>query len=245
MTDQPRLRVFAGPNGSGKSTIKSVVSPKLLGHYLNPDEIEKEVKSCDCLDIRNYNIKTNQTEIINFFTNHPLLTKTELGDYFNEIRFVQNEFIDFSNIGFDSYMSAILTDFLRQKYLTSHQSFTFETVMSSADKIETLKNAQLNGYKTYLYYVATEDPAINLLRIKHRVKSGGHSVPSKKVVSRYYRSLALLSDAIKYSNRAFIFDNSGNSKTWVAQIINGTDLELQTNQIPVWFQLYVMDKLNY
>ena len=41
----PRLRMFAGPNGSGKSTIKSVVSSKLLGHYLNPDEIEKEIKN--------------------------------------------------------------------------------------------------------------------------------------------------------------------------------------------------------
>jgi predicted ABC-type ATPase len=40
----PRLRIFAGPNGSGKSTIKTVISDSLLGHYLNPDEIEKEVK---------------------------------------------------------------------------------------------------------------------------------------------------------------------------------------------------------
>lgn len=35
----PRLRMFAGPNGSGKSTIKSMVPAKLLGVYLNPDEI--------------------------------------------------------------------------------------------------------------------------------------------------------------------------------------------------------------
>ena len=40
----PRLRMFTGPNGSGKSTIKTVISDSLLGHYLNPVEIEKEVK---------------------------------------------------------------------------------------------------------------------------------------------------------------------------------------------------------
>ena len=39
----PRLRMFAGPNGSGKSTIKSVVPAGLLGVYLNPDEIQKDI----------------------------------------------------------------------------------------------------------------------------------------------------------------------------------------------------------
>ena len=38
-----RLRMFAGPNGSGKSTIKASISKHLLGFYLNPDEIEKDV----------------------------------------------------------------------------------------------------------------------------------------------------------------------------------------------------------
>lgn len=40
MTDIPisRLRMFAGPNGSGKSTIKALITPKLLGFYVNPDE---------------------------------------------------------------------------------------------------------------------------------------------------------------------------------------------------------------
>lgn len=40
----PRLRMFAGPNGSGKSTIKGMVPTELLGVYLNPDEIQKEIE---------------------------------------------------------------------------------------------------------------------------------------------------------------------------------------------------------
>jgi len=239
----PRIRMFAGPNGSGKSTIKAVVSAKLLGHYLNPDEIEKEIKANGYLDIRGYNIQTNVQEIRAFFDKHPLINKTELGDFTNEIKYIQAEFIDFSNVGIDSYMSAILTDFLRHKYLETHQSFTFETVMSSPDKVEILKKAQQLGYKTYLYFVATEDPAINLLRINHRVKTGGHPVPTDKVITRYYRSLELLSEAIKYTNRAFIFDNSGDTKTWIAEITNGTDIELQVNEVPTWFRKYVFEKL--
>ncbi len=39
----PRLRMFAGPNGSGKSTIKAMVPQKLIGVYLNPDDIQKDI----------------------------------------------------------------------------------------------------------------------------------------------------------------------------------------------------------
>ena len=40
----PRLRMFAGPNGSGKSTLNAVINPSLLGVYVNPDEIEKQIR---------------------------------------------------------------------------------------------------------------------------------------------------------------------------------------------------------
>ena len=47
---KPRLRIFAGPNGSGKSTLNSIISKELLGIYINPDEIEKEIKKFGFLD---------------------------------------------------------------------------------------------------------------------------------------------------------------------------------------------------
>lgn len=50
----PRLRMFAGPNGSGKSTIKSVVPGKLLGVYLNPDEIQKDIEDRGFLNVHEY-----------------------------------------------------------------------------------------------------------------------------------------------------------------------------------------------
>jgi predicted ABC-type ATPase len=38
---------------------------------------------------------------------------------------------------------------------------------------------------------------------------GGHPVPEDRIVKRYYRSLDLLMEAIKHTNRAYVFDNSG------------------------------------
>ena len=47
----PRLRLFAGPNGSGKSTLNGIIPKELLGVYINPDEIEKEIEKFDFLDM--------------------------------------------------------------------------------------------------------------------------------------------------------------------------------------------------
>lgn len=78
--NKPRLRMFAGPNGSGKSTIKSVLPPELLGVYLNPDEIEKEIRDMGFLDVSTYGIETTADEILPFFVNSTLLLKAELND---------------------------------------------------------------------------------------------------------------------------------------------------------------------
>jgi len=232
--------MFAGPNGSGKSTLNSIINKELLGVYINPDEIEKEIKKFDFLDILNYKIETNREDVISFFKNHPLIDKADLIDELYLLKFVDNK-IDFSNILINSYYASICADFIRHQLLKAKISFTFETVMSSEDKVEFLKKAQDAGYKTYLYFIATQDPTVNISRVHNRVKLGGHSVPKDKIVSRYYRSLKLLSKAVKYSNRAYIFDNSSQEKLWIAQIDNGKSFEFKSEMIPQWINEYLID----
>ena len=108
-----------------------------------------------------------------------------------------------------------------------------------------LKQAQAVGYRTYLYYIATEDPEINVNRVRNRVRLGGHPVPEDKIESRYHRSLDLLLEAIANADRAYIFDNSGENqeRTWVAEITEGTTLELKTDQVPAWFKRVVLDRI--
>ena len=121
-------------------------------------------------------------------------------------------------------------------------TFTFETVMSHPDKIELLHKAQRSGFRTYLYYVATEAPEINISRVENRVSSGGHPVPRDKIIERYHRSLDLLADAVQHTDRAYIFDNSSHEKVWVAEITGGNDLEMKTDTMPYWFKLALWDK---
>jgi predicted ABC-type ATPase len=231
--------MFAGPNGSGKSTLNSIISKELLGVYINPDEIEKEINKFSFLDMLNYRVTTNEEEVISFFENHPLLEKADLTNELYLLRFLDNK-IDFSNMSINSYYASICADFIRHQLLKSKISFTFETVMSSKDKVDFLKKAQEAGYRTYLYFIATQDPIVNISRVNNRVKLGGHSVPEDKIVSRYYRSLELLSEAVKYSTRAYIFDNSSQEKSWIAQISNAKEFEFKSETIPQWVDKYLL-----
>lgn len=240
----PRLRMFAGPNGSGKSTIKSVVPPKLLGVYLNPDEIQKDIEEREFLNVRDYGVETTREEILSFFANSTLLQKAELDDEAAYLRFTDGK-LSFHEVIVNAYFASVAADFLRRKLLEQRVSLSFETVMSSPDKIALLETAQRLGYRTYLYYVATDDPAINVARVKARVNLGGHDVPEDKIVSRYHRSLGLLLKAVAHTNRAYLFDNSrhGGERLWVAEITDGRDLELKCDPMPSWFQKAVWEKI--
>jgi predicted ABC-type ATPase len=240
MMNAPRVRMFAGPNGSGKSTLNTILNEKLLGMYINADEIEKKIKTFDFLDLGSYDIDTTTEEIYSFFMHHPLIQKSGLEDEASLLSVSGNKIIFFEII-VNSYFASVCADFIRHKLLELKVSFTFETVMSSEDKVLFLKKAQDAGYRTYLYFVTTQDPAINISRVQNRVSLGGHNVPEEKIVSRYYRSMKLLSKAIKYTNRAYIFDNSNHTKSWIAQIDNTSEITYKSSHVPQWFGQYLLE----
>lgn len=238
--------MFAGPNGSGKSTLKSWLPPKLLGVYLNPDELEQEIRQQTFLDFAAHGVMTTADELLPFFHESSFLISAGFGDAARQLVFSHGR-LDFGRVEVNSYFASVAGDFLRQKLLALKIPFTLETVMSHPSKVELLAQAQQAGYRTYLYFVATDDPAINISRVKSRVKLGGHAVPEDRIVTRYHRSLALLMQAIRHTNRAYVFDNSGDNldqkHTWLAEITDGRVLELKSDRIPAWFKHAVLNKI--
>ena len=236
--------MFAGPNGSGKSELKQYLRASLLGVYLNPDELEKEIRQQGFLDLAAYGAATTNDEVRSFIMRSPFLRSAGFGDAAAQLGFADGR-LSFGGVAVNSYFASVAVDFIRQKLLERKATFTFETVMSHEGKVALLEQAQRAGYRTYLYFIATEDPAINISRVRHRVKEGGHAVPEDKIESRYYRSLDLLMDAIRVTNRAYIFDNSTDSQkhTWIAEITDGRELELKIREIPAWFRRAVLEKI--
>lgn len=238
--------MFAGPNGSGKSVLKSYLPEPLLGVYLNPDEIEAAARKCGHVDMCSFGIETTAAEVLPLFTGSEFLIQNGFEEAAASLSFVDNQ-LRFPPGVINSYFASVVADFLRHKLLAAQRTFTFETVMSHPGKVALLQKAQEAGYRTYLYYVATDDPAINISRVVNRVKLNGHDVPPELVEKRYYRSLNLLLSAIRFTSRAYIFDNStdnaDHAHTWLAEITDGRRLELKTDQIPAWFKRAVLDKI--
>lgn len=236
----PRLRMFAGPNGSGKSTIKDAIPEYLLGVYLNADDIEKHIKLTAQFDLSPY--QASPDDALAFFRQSTFLAKSQLLDQIDLIQVI-DQTLCFNQLEINSYIASVLVDFLRHHFLAKRISFTFETVMSHQSKVAFLQEAQRQGFRTYLYFVATVDPEINLSRVAYRVQTGGHPVPSEKVIERYHRSLDLLMDAITYSDRAYIFDNSADDDSvLLAEITDGDELELKVDAVPLWFKTAVLDQ---
>jgi predicted ABC-type ATPase len=236
--------MFAGPNGSGKSTLKSILPPSLLGIYLNPDEIEANTRARGFLAFEEYGVFTAEDEALAFFRGSSFLQLSGLSNAVARLGFAEGKLV-FALGDMNAYFASVAADFLRRKLVEQRISFTFESVMSSPDKVAFLKEARRLGYRTYLYYIATDDPQVNLSRVRSRVKRGGHAVPEDKIISRYHRSLDLLMEAIRCTNRAYIFDNSIEEResTWLAEVTDGTALEMKSDWIPAWFKRAVLDKI--
>jgi len=101
-----------------------------------------------------------------------------------------------------------LADLARERCLAERISFSFETVMSHPSKLEFMSRARDAGYVVELFFVCTSDPAINVVRVRHRVHFGGHDVPQDRIFARYRRTLDLLPRAAVLSHRVRLFDNT-------------------------------------
>jgi len=215
-----------------------MLPPQWLGIYINPDDIEKTLRATGRLDVSEFGIEADKASgLPDFMRRSPLLARAGLLGEIDRVcvdTVGHNAVARFPGIEINSYHASVLADFVRHGLLEARVSCTFETVMSSPDKIEFMRKARQAGFRTYLYYVATQDPEINIARVSHRVRTGGHPVPQDRIVSRYHRSLALLSQAVSQASRAYLFDNSGHERVWIAEITDGQELELHTDRMPAW-----------
>jgi predicted ABC-type ATPase len=115
---------------------------------------------------------------------------------------------------------------IRQMLLKSHKDFTFETVLSTDRNLNLLQKAKEQGYEIQAVFVLTNDPCINVERVKSRAKAGGHNVPEEKIISRYEGSLRNISKLVRIADHTRIIDNSGDEPHLICEILN--------QQITIW-----------
>jgi predicted ABC-type ATPase len=237
------MRVFAGPNGSGKTTIfKEILQSKAvnLGVYVNADEIEALLRE-GRLSFHAFLLQPTIEDIQNWFKHSKFASvKRNEPELWKKLTLTGNVVQIDTDI--DSYIAADIAEFIRRQLLANGMNFTYETVMSHPDKVRFMEKAREQDYRVYLYFIATEAPEINISRVSVRVALNGHNVATDVITRRYYKSLGLLKSAVKHSDRAYVFDNSGSKAVFIAEISNG--VQVLRNEIvatPAWVEKYLFE----
>ena len=113
--------------------------------------------------------------------------------------------------GLSTREAAVLATQMREHAVLEKRSFTFETVMSKERNLILLEKAKEAGFFIKGYYIFTRNPAINIVRVRSRVLSGGHDVPKDKIVSRYWESRSLIPRLYQVCDILHIYDNSSDT----------------------------------
>jgi predicted ABC-type ATPase len=238
-----RMRIFAGPNGSGKSTLhRNFPSGLSTPIFINADEIEKSLALKGFINLNDLNLHCTSRSFIKYSEKSTLKQKSEKEGYKIDIQLKNNVLVNIPKET-HSYEAAFVAGYLRKELIREGNSFSFESVLSHKSKLEEITEANKAGFQTYLYFICTETPQINIERVFNRVELGGHPVSKDKIESRYYNSLDLLYDTIKLVHRAYIFDNSGKSYKIIAQFYKGIHSQFYGKTFPKWFQNYVVQKI--
>ena len=79
----------------------------------------------------------------------------------------------------------------------------------------------MGWYQICAVFVLTKDSAINIRRVRNRVKMGGHDVPEDKIISRYEKSLQNLSKLVRIADLTRIVDNSTDVPSVICEVSDG------------------------
>ena len=103
--------------------------------------------------------------------------------------------------------------------------------MSGSYLVKYIQKAKNYGYKTNLTYVFLDQPMMNLLRVKARVRTGGHNVPEEDIIRRYYRSFRNFWHKYKDIVDTWeIYYNGGNDFDLIAKYIS-EEIEILDEQL--------------
>ena len=75
------------------------------------------------------------------------------------------------------------------RLVAARESFALESTLSGLTYIDRIKKMNELGYRVEIIFLQLNSPELAIKRVAHRVKQGGHHVPSEDVRRRYARGL--------------------------------------------------------
>jgi predicted ABC-type ATPase len=105
----------------------------------------------------------------------------------------------------------------RELIMERRQAFAFETVFSHwkelpdgkvESKIDDIKAMQRRGYMVVLIFVGLAALPLSILRVRNRLRTGGHDVPIDKMTERFPRTQKAVGAAALVADLTLMVDNS-------------------------------------
>ena len=120
----------------------------------------------------------------------------------------------------------------RLNYLKNNErDFALETTLSSRNYVRFLNESKQKGYTINLLFFWLNSPELAVLRVKQRVKSGGHDIPEDVIYRRYQRGLKnLFNSYLSLCDNWFIYDNSQFPVTLIAKYTQTSNLFINDSQ---------------
>lgn len=175
---------------------------------------------------------SGKTTLTNILLAHKWLSDSE---YINADNIAQQEFGDW-NSPEAVLKAAQKADALREQCMADKKNFAFETVFSSPGRYDQVCRAKAAGYFVRLYFIATNNPEINISRVARRVEAGGHNVPTDKIIQRYYGSIENLKKILPQIDRGYVIDNSIDNAKYqnLFRTVDGQIVRQYQEPLPQW-----------
>ena len=150
------------------------------------------------------------------------------------LRFVNADVLA-KELRLEALSAATTAEIIRQLWVSSQESFVFETVLSDPEgaKIASLVQAQNQGYHVVLIFIALIHVDLSFERVSMRVSQGGHDVPDDRLENRFPRTLLNLRRGINQLHEVKIYDNSDLSRPYQF-LASYRDGQLIEGQTPNW-----------
>ncbi|MFN5318863.1 MAG: zeta toxin family protein [Bacteroidia bacterium] len=142
-----------------------------------------------------------------------------------------DNFVNADNIAkefnIDEIAAARITLDRVNQLLEEKKSIAIESTLSGKWLLNTIKNARLNGYRIYIFYIIVESAELSMTRVTQRALLGKHYIPLNNVLLRYQRSVhnffklyKPLADFWVISNNSHILTKP---LTWGGKIFNSEE----------------------
>ncbi len=115
-----------------------------------------------------------------------------------------------------------------QELVSRGMSFAFETTCAGKTYLPMLEQCKREGWRLTLIYLWLPSPDSAVGRVRRRVAHGGHGIPEKTIVRRFFAGLRnMLEFYLPLAETAAIYDNGGMERVLVVDRDSGSPFTIR------------------